>query len=119
MIPISIFSKRSKIHWRFALLTVLRLHRTGGLVDDEVLEALKIILQPPSSPAAASTELIEQIRSHMSDEAETRARKNHYEYTRRNAMSPLAAGIWNGKFLLDNYKRVSDYIDVEGYFIDE
>lgn len=55
-----------KIDWRDALAKVIRL-RKGGLVDDEVLEALRITLDPPSSAVAASPELVHNVRSHISE----------------------------------------------------
>lgn len=108
-----------KMHWISALLTVLRLRRTGGLVENEVLEALKISLHPPSSPAAASPDLINRIRSFMSGEDRPTMRKEDIEYTRKTAQSPIAAGLRNCEFLLQKYENIHDPRDTGGYFVNE
>lgn len=108
------------MHWISALLAVLRLRKSGGLVENEVLEALKISLHPPSSPATASPDLIDRIRSHMLDEDEgvPNYRKNSMEYA-RNATSPMAAGLSNCAFLLSSYDNLTDPRGIGGYYVDE
>lgn len=100
-------------------MTVIRLRKSGAMVDDEVLEALKITLRPPSSPAQASPELIDQVRSHISQEVEIKQRKEHIEYTRSHTTSPLVEGIWNCNFLLQNYESMNVRSDNGGYWIYE
>lgn len=107
------------IHWRYALLTVLRLRKTGGLVEEDVLQALKITLRPPSSPTAATPDLINQIRFFMSDEDEPSVRKGHIEYARNNALSPIAVGSWNCECLMRAYENISDRRGTGGYYTAE
>lgn len=59
--------RTKRLHWTTAL-TVVRLRETGGLLENDVLEAPKITLHPPSSPAAASPDLIGRVRTYMSEE---------------------------------------------------
>lgn len=108
------------IHWKYALLTIIRLRKIGGLVDDEFLEALKITLHPPSdSPAAIPSEIVERIRSHMADEVEVKIRKYHFEYTRNKTKLPLVQGMWNCDFLLKNYERVIQLSEIGGHWVFE
>ena len=107
-----------KIHWRDALAKLIRLRKNGGLVDDEVLEALRITLDPPSSAAAAaSPKLIDKVRSHISEEVEISVRNRHIEAVKTRL--PLAAGSSNCSFLLQNYKAVIDRGNLGGYRIYE
>ncbi|MCJ1265271.1 hypothetical protein MMC22_005146 [Lobaria immixta] len=108
-----------KMHWISALLTALRLRKTGGLVENEVLEALKISLHPPSLPAAASPDLINRIRFFMSGEDRPMLRKEDIEYTRTTSQSPIAAGLRNCEFLLQKYENIHDPRDTGGYFVNE
>lgn len=95
-----------KIHWRDALAKVIRLRKIGGLVEDEVLEALRITLDPPSTAAIASPELVDQVRSHISEEAGINVRNRHIEAVKTRLA--LAAGSSNCSFLLQNYKAIID-----------
>lgn len=96
-----------RLHWRYALLTASRLRKTGGIVENDVLEALKITLHPPSSPAEESSDIIGTVRSFMSEDDEPRIRGEYNEDTRKNATSSTTAGLWNCKFLLRAYEDMS------------
>ena len=111
-------SKR-KVHWIKALSTVINLRKSGGLVENDVLEGLKITLYPPASPAAASAGTLNRIRCCMSREDRPTIRKEHIEFTRENARSPIAAGEWNCEFLLQEYENVHDPRNTGGYYVDE
>lgn len=107
-----------KLYWRDALAKVIRLRKNGGLVDDDVLEALKITLDPPSSAAAAaSPDLVYQVRSHLSEEVGTGVRNRHFEAVKTRL--PLAAGSLNCSFLLQNYEAIINRRTLGGYRIYE
>lgn len=111
--------RTKKLHWKYALLTAFRLRKTGGLVENNVLEALKITIDPPSSPAAASPDLFSRVQSFMTEDNEPRIRKDHNEYTREHAPSPITAAMWNCKSLLRAYEDMSYRSDVGGYYVEE
>lgn len=111
--------RTKKLHWKYALLTAFRLRKTGGLVENNVLEALKITIDPPSSPAAASPDLFSRVQSFMTEDDEPRIRKDHNEYTREHAPSPITAAMWNCKSLLRAYEDMSYRSDVGGYYVEE
>lgn len=98
--------RTKRLNWIHALSTVIRLRKSGASVENNVLEALKITLQPPSSAAAASPDLVNRIRSYMSEEDEPRRRKDQIEYTRKNAHSLVEVGLWNCEFLLQKYEHM-------------
>lgn len=51
-----------KRHWSNALSTTLYLRKTRELIENDVLEAVKITSDPPSSAAVAFIDLIDRFR---------------------------------------------------------
>lgn len=109
-------NRSKKIHWRHALLAVIRHWKTGGLVDNGVLEALKITLYPAPPSAADSPELIDQVRSRCQ-----KKRKWRYERTvistreiRPCHHSPKDCGT-----ATRNYEHRSDHKNTRGYWVYE
>ena len=99
---------------------MIGLRKNRGLVDDDVLEALKITLDPPSSAAAAaaaSPDLVHQVRSLLSEEVGTGVCNRHFEAVKTRL--PLAAGSSNCSFLLQNYKAVIERGNLGGHCIYE
>lgn len=103
------------LHWRYAILTAIRLRNSEGLVENDVLEALKITLHPPSPPTAASPELIDSIWSFISEDDEVAVRQIYIEQTRTNSSSQIAIGSSNCEYLLRAYKNMSIRTYVKGY----
>lgn len=116
MMPI----RPKRLHWRSALLTALRLRKTGGLVENEILEALKITLLPPTEPVAASSELINKIRSYLSSEETISLCKYQRKSISDRNMSPAGEGRWNCIYMLQYYEDVRDRAKFrQGYWIQE
>lgn len=85
-------SQIKSLLWRYAILTAVRLRNIGALVENDVLEALKITLTSPFSPETASPDLLDLIRSLMSESDEVKARKDYLEYMRKNYPSQIDIG---------------------------
>ena len=111
--------RTKRLHWINALLTIIRLRKTGRLVENDVLAALKITLHPPSSPAAAPPDLLDRIRSSMLEEDEPEFRKERHADTRERAQSPVSTGLWNCRLSLSVYESISDRGNFGGYYVAE
>lgn len=63
-------TKFRNLHWRYALERVLRLRKTGGLVDEDVLAALHVTLRPPLRPlfSMLSAKLRRNIMTYVASE---------------------------------------------------
>lgn len=107
------------LHWRYAMLIAVRSRNMGELVESDVLEALKITLTSPSSPETASPDLLDSIRSLMSEGDEVEARKDYLEYMRKNHPSQIDIGSWSCKYLLRAYQKMGDRRNVNGYYVAE
>lgn len=108
-----------RLHWINALLTIIRLRKTGGFVGKDALAALKITLHPPSPPAAASPDLLDRIRSSMLEEDEPEFRKERHADTRERTQSPISTGMRNCRLLLHEYEGISDGGNFGGYYVAE
>ncbi|MCJ1264757.1 hypothetical protein MMC22_004632 [Lobaria immixta] len=107
------------LHWRYAMLTAIRLRNMGALVENDVLEALKITLLSPSSPETASPGLLNSIRSLISEDDEVETRKDYLEYVRKNHPSQIHIGAWSCRYMLRVYERMSDRRNMNGYYVDD
>lgn len=81
-----------KRHWRSALFTVLRLRKYEGLVDDENLAALNLILCPPTFNTALSPKLASQLDSYLSNETFVDMWKSEHDWIAKIKPCPLVIG---------------------------
>lgn len=110
-------TKKTKMHWIYAL-TLVRLRKHGGLVENEVFEALKITLRPPSSPMAAGPELVNKIQAYASSSETISSCKRRHEFVSKRNLSPALEGYYNCKQMLRYYRDVSDRTrQVGGYCV--
>lgn len=106
-----------KRHWRFALLTVFRLRRTHGLVDDENLAALKITLHPPSFSTTLSSELTSQLDSYISSEDFVEIWKCKIDSTAESKQCPLTTGEMYCSQMSFHYLNISQRkFQLNGYW---
>lgn len=113
-------SRKTKMHWIYALLTLVRLRKNQCLVENEVLEALKISLCPPSSPMATGPELVNKIQAYASSSETINLCKRSYEFVSKENMSPATEAHWKCRQMLQYYRDVSDRRhQVGGYCVEE
>ena len=106
-----------KLHWRSALHTVLRLRRSGGLIDHDILAALQISLNPPS-PASSivSPTTLRRIEKYMSWKRTRNYWRNAGKHIKKQRGRRFIVGGIYCEMLIDQYEEMTTRYQMNGAY---
>ena len=94
-----------KLHWRSALSRVLRLRRSGGLVNNDILAALQITLHPPSSTSTLSPKMLKRVKSYAASKEKMRWWNKLYPVGEKEEDRGFLIGLQYCERLITQYRN--------------